>query len=174
LPEQTAGGAQYRTALLVPAFTLPDRLTTPSHAEYPAGHPSLNGAAAAVLLLHFDDRQTFTLTTTGQGSRTYTRIPRALGRRQRQGLGRHALSQLGRDQLRDGRDDREVRRPPRHAAAPRRALTGFLACDDGPAAPGRRHRVTCGVDGASYASLRGLSPVWKKEMTWPSGSRKSA
>jgi hypothetical protein len=52
-------------------------MTTPSHAEYPAGHPSLNGAAAGVLLLHFDDRQTFTLTTTGQVSRTYTRISRA-------------------------------------------------------------------------------------------------
>ena len=30
-----------------------------------------------VLLLHFDDKQTFTLTTTGQGSRTYTRISKA-------------------------------------------------------------------------------------------------
>jgi hypothetical protein len=52
-------------------------LPTPSHPEYPAGHPSLNGAAAAVLLLHFDDAQTFTLTTTGQGSRTYARISQA-------------------------------------------------------------------------------------------------
>jgi hypothetical protein len=52
-------------------------LTTPSHPEYPAGHPSLNGAAAGVLLLHFDDKQTFTLTTAGQGSRTYTRISHA-------------------------------------------------------------------------------------------------
>ena len=41
-------------------------VTTPSHPEYPAGHPSLNGAAATVLLSHFSDRQTFTLTTTGQ------------------------------------------------------------------------------------------------------------
>ena len=31
-------------------------INTPSHPEYPAGHPSLNGAAAAVLLLHFDDQ----------------------------------------------------------------------------------------------------------------------
>jgi hypothetical protein len=38
-------------------------ITTPSHPEYPAGHPSLNGAAATVLLSHFDDAQTFTLTT---------------------------------------------------------------------------------------------------------------
>ena len=38
-------------------------VNTPSHPEYPAGHPSLNGAAATVLLSHFGDRQTFTLTT---------------------------------------------------------------------------------------------------------------
>jgi hypothetical protein len=52
-------------------------MTTPSHPEYPAGHPSLNGAAAAVLLLHFDDAQTFTLTTTGLPSRTYFSISQA-------------------------------------------------------------------------------------------------
>ena len=49
-------------------------VTTPSHPEYPAGHPSLNGAAATVLLSHFGKRQTFTLTTTGQPSRTYSSI----------------------------------------------------------------------------------------------------
>ncbi len=49
-------------------------MTTPSHPEYPAGHPSLNGAAATVLLRHFTDRQTFTLTSVGQPSRTYTSI----------------------------------------------------------------------------------------------------
>ena len=38
-------------------------INTPSHPEYPAGHPSLNGAAATVLLSHFRRRQTFTLTT---------------------------------------------------------------------------------------------------------------
>lgn len=38
-------------------------VTTPSHPEYPAGHPSLNGAAATVLLSHFGDAQTFTLKT---------------------------------------------------------------------------------------------------------------
>ena len=32
-------------------------INTPSHPEYPAGHPSLNGAAATVLLGHFDDDQ---------------------------------------------------------------------------------------------------------------------
>lgn len=52
-------------------------MNTPSHPEYPAGHPSLNGAASAVLLLHFDDAQTFTLTTAGQPNRTYTRISQA-------------------------------------------------------------------------------------------------
>jgi hypothetical protein len=52
-------------------------INTPSHPEYPAGHPSLNGAAATVLLSHFDDTQTFMLTTTGQPSRTYTSISEA-------------------------------------------------------------------------------------------------
>ena len=52
-------------------------INTPSHPEYPAGHPSLNGTAATVLLRHFDDQQTFTLTTTGQPSRTYTSIAQA-------------------------------------------------------------------------------------------------
>jgi hypothetical protein len=52
-------------------------INTPSHPEYPAGHPSLNGAAATVLLSHFDDAQTFTLTTAGQPSRTYTSIGQA-------------------------------------------------------------------------------------------------
>jgi hypothetical protein len=51
-------------------------ITTPSHPEYPAGHPSLNGAAAAVLLSHFADAQTFTLTT-GPASNTYTSISQA-------------------------------------------------------------------------------------------------
>ena len=53
-------------------------INTPSHAEYPAGHPSQNGAAATVLLSYFKTRpQTFTLTTTGQPSRTYTSIAEA-------------------------------------------------------------------------------------------------
>jgi membrane-associated phospholipid phosphatase len=52
-------------------------ITTPSHPEYPAGHPSLNGAAATILLRHFHDRQTFTLTTAAQPSRTYSSISRA-------------------------------------------------------------------------------------------------
>jgi len=52
-------------------------INTPSHPEYPAGHPSLNGAAATVLLSHFGDGQTFTLTTTGLPDRTYTSIAQA-------------------------------------------------------------------------------------------------
>jgi hypothetical protein len=53
-------------------------MNTPSHPEYPAGHPSLNGAAATVLLSYFRrQQQTFTLTTVGQPSRTYTRIAQA-------------------------------------------------------------------------------------------------
>jgi hypothetical protein len=52
-------------------------VTTPSHPEYPAGHPSLNGAAATILLTHFRRRQTFTLTTNGQPNRTYTSITQA-------------------------------------------------------------------------------------------------
>lgn len=51
-------------------------INTPSHPEYPAGHPSLNGAAAMVLRLHFADEQLFTLTT-GQTKRTYTSIAQA-------------------------------------------------------------------------------------------------
>ena len=66
--------------------TVPDSawlplVTTPSHPEYPAGHPSLNGAAATVLLSHFDDAQTFTLTTRLSGvdlpNQTYTSISQA-------------------------------------------------------------------------------------------------
>ena len=59
-------------------------VTTPSHPEYPAGHPALNGAAATVLASHCrhahkgrPDIQTFTLTTAGLPSQTYTRISQA-------------------------------------------------------------------------------------------------
>ena len=52
-------------------------VNTPCHPEYPAGHPSLNGAAATVLLSHFRDQQTFVLTTTGLPNRTYTSIAQA-------------------------------------------------------------------------------------------------
>ncbi len=52
-------------------------VNTPCHPEYPAGHPSQNGAAATVLLAHFGDSQTFTLTTSGRPDRTYTSIAQA-------------------------------------------------------------------------------------------------
>jgi hypothetical protein len=52
-------------------------IDTPSHPEYPAGHPSLNGAAATVLVSHFRPQQAFTLTTAGQPARTYRSIPQA-------------------------------------------------------------------------------------------------
>jgi hypothetical protein len=50
-------------------------ITTPAHPEYPAGHPSLNGTGATVLLSYFRPQQTFTLTSAGQPARTYTSIP---------------------------------------------------------------------------------------------------
>jgi hypothetical protein len=53
-------------------------VTTPSHPEYPAGHPAQNGAAATVLLSYFtDQQQVFTLTTINQPDRTYTSIAQA-------------------------------------------------------------------------------------------------
>jgi hypothetical protein len=52
-------------------------INTPSHPEYPAGHPSQNGAAATILLYYFGDQQAFTLTTTGQPSRMYNSIAQA-------------------------------------------------------------------------------------------------
>ncbi len=53
-------------------------INTPSHPEYPAGHPSLNGAAATILISYFRRRiQTFTLTTTGLPDRSYTSIAQA-------------------------------------------------------------------------------------------------
>jgi hypothetical protein len=52
-------------------------VATPSHPEYPAGHPALNGAAGTVLSSRFSDDETFTLTTLGQPSQTYTSIAQA-------------------------------------------------------------------------------------------------
>lgn len=65
------------TAGMLPDVDWKPLVPTPSHPEYPAGHPSLNGAAASILLAHFSDRQTFKLTTPGQPSRTYTSIRQA-------------------------------------------------------------------------------------------------
>ena len=52
-------------------------INTPSHPEYAAGHPSLNGAAATILLANFSDAQTFMLTATGLPNRTYSSITQA-------------------------------------------------------------------------------------------------
>jgi hypothetical protein len=52
-------------------------INTPSHPEYPAGHPTLNGAAATVLLANFDDAQTFELTAGPLPGRTYFSITQA-------------------------------------------------------------------------------------------------
>jgi hypothetical protein len=53
-------------------------INTPSHPEYPAGHPSLNGAAATILRSYFRRQiQTFTLTTIGLPDRSYTSIAQA-------------------------------------------------------------------------------------------------
>jgi hypothetical protein len=82
-----------------PAWT--PLVTTPSHPEYPAGHPGQNGAAATVLLSYFDDAQTFTLTTrTATGDlppRTYASISeaRADGNNARVWGGMHYPSTVG-------------------------------------------------------------------------------
>jgi membrane-associated phospholipid phosphatase len=53
-------------------------VATPAHPEYPAGHPSLNGAAATVLLRYFEGQpQPFTLKTNGQPDRTYASVMQA-------------------------------------------------------------------------------------------------
>src|SRR5262245_49853915 len=52
-------------------------INTPSHPEYPAGHPSLNGAAATIPPRYFRRNPPFTLTTTGLPNRTYTSIAQA-------------------------------------------------------------------------------------------------
>jgi hypothetical protein len=52
-------------------------INTPSHPEYPAGHPSQNGAAATILAKYFGTDHVFTLTTAGQPDRTYHNIQEA-------------------------------------------------------------------------------------------------
>jgi len=86
---EMSGEVTWRPATSIPLAdsdgnpdTMPDPdwlplVNTPCHPEYPAGHPSLNGAAATVLLRYFKDHQVFTLTTAGQPSRTYTSIAQA-------------------------------------------------------------------------------------------------
>jgi hypothetical protein len=53
-------------------------IVTPAHPEYPAGHPSANGAGATVVLNYFAGmQQTFRVTTPGQPDRTYNSIAQA-------------------------------------------------------------------------------------------------
>ena len=93
-------------------------INTPAHPEYPAGHPSQNGAAATVLLSHFDDEQIFTLTTIGRPSRTYTSITRARldGNAARVWGGMHYPSTVEISDAEGG--DRVLRQSAIHAAAP--------------------------------------------------------
>ena len=97
-------------------------VNTPCHPEYPAGHPSQNGAAATVLLSHFADDQTFTLTTGTAESHIYQHFAGADGRKQRARLGRDALPEHRRCQRRGGRGDRQLRQPECDAADPRGAM----------------------------------------------------
>ena len=52
-------------------------VNTPCHPEYPAGHPSLNGAAATILFNEFGDASGEFALTTGSASRTYLSITQA-------------------------------------------------------------------------------------------------
>ena len=99
-------------------------VATPSHPEYPAGHPALNGAAATVLLSQFDDAQTFALTTVKPARSDVQRHLASAGRwQQRSDLGRDALPQHRCDQRRRRRSDRRIRQRELDAAAPRSAVT---------------------------------------------------
>ena len=85
-------------------------VTTPSHPEYPAGHPSLNGAAATVLLATFDDDADVHADDARPAEpHLHQHRAGALRREQRTGLGRHALPEHGRHQRRRGRGDRQLR-----------------------------------------------------------------
>ena len=90
-------------------------INTPSHPEYPAGHPSLNGAAATVLLSHFDDAPDVYADDRPAEPHLHQHRAGALGREQRPGLGRHALPEHRRDQRCRGRGDRDVRQSTRDA-----------------------------------------------------------
>jgi hypothetical protein len=86
---ENPGEVTWRPVTAIPLADLDSRLettpdldwvpliTTPAHPEYAAGHPSLNGTAATVLLQHFSDDQVFTLTTPAQPNRSYMSITQA-------------------------------------------------------------------------------------------------
>ena len=95
-------------------------VNTPCHPEYPAGHPSLNGAAATVLLRHFaDEPDVHPDDDRPAESHIYQHFAGAGGRKQRARLGRDALPEHGRGERRGGRGDRELRQPERDAGEPR-------------------------------------------------------
>ena len=100
-------------------------INTPSHPEYAAGHPSLNGVAATVLLANFSDAQTFRLTATGLPSRTYSSIAQARqdGNDARIWGGMHYPSTI-RYQRRRRRGDRQLHQCELDAAGARSAITG--------------------------------------------------
>jgi membrane-associated phospholipid phosphatase len=52
-------------------------INTPCHPEYPAGHPSLNGAASTILLNKFGDVSGSFVLTTGSTSFTYNSVTQA-------------------------------------------------------------------------------------------------
>ena len=95
-------------------------VTTPSHPEYPAGHPALNGAAATVLPeslcrrpdIHADDVRT-------SQSDVHRHLASTRGWRQRPSLGRNALPEHGRGQRRRRRSDRRIRQRELDAVAAR-------------------------------------------------------
>jgi membrane-associated phospholipid phosphatase len=66
-----------REGTIDPDPTWSPLVNTPCHPEYPAGHPSLNGAAATILLNKFGDATGSFILTTGAASRTYDSITQA-------------------------------------------------------------------------------------------------
>ena len=100
-------------------------VTTPSHPEYPAGHPALNGAAATVLSeslrrppdIHADDVRT-------AQPDVHRHLASARRWQQRPDLGRDALPQHGRGQRRRRRSDRRIHQRELDAVASRSAHNG--------------------------------------------------
>ena len=122
-------------------------VNTPCHPEYPAGHPEPERSGGDGSPQPLRDDQTFTLTTFGLPSRTYTSIAQARsdGNNARVWGGMHYPSTVD-DQRRRRRGDRQLRQSELDAAAPRRAMKRHripliqhapcLACRVGEASPG--------------------------------------
>ena len=96
-------------------------INTPSHPEYAAGHPSLNGAAATVLLANFGDAQTFTLTATGLPNRTYTSIAQAARTETTPASGAGCTTRAPSRSATPRASDRQLRQCELDAAGPRSA-----------------------------------------------------